>query len=168
MDGTLGTTNTLLAILAAVAGLGALALIVAAVMVLRLLRDVRDRLQDLQQQLPRLAERVDNLAASVQHVVANMQDVTSRTSANADRMYTAVNTASDVASMAVSSAHLVFGRRVSVLLGIARSIGMVYRILKRRRTGEPSALVGRQNRATDHSDDDTRGEDTLREATHGV
>ncbi len=170
MDGTLGTTNALLAILAAVAVLEAIALVAASVVGFLLFRHLRDLLQEVRQQVPRLADRVDSLAATmddvlgdVKGVMADVKDVSARTAAGAERMQNAVGTAADVASFAMTSAQMVFGRKVSMVAGIARGLGMAYRILTQKRAAKQSAADARSSVTADDGKDST----TFKEAAHG-
>jgi hypothetical protein len=169
MDGTLGTTNALLAILAAVAVLEVFALIAASVVGWIIFRHLRDLMQEVRQQVPRLAQRVDVLAAQVQDVLVDVKDVSSRTAATAERVHHGFDAAADVASMAVSSAHMVFGRKASIATGIVRGLGVAYRILMQNKPRRPQSRseppdAGERARAAAGQHDDSA---TLKEATHG-
>ena len=144
MDGTLGTTNGLLAILAAVAVLEVIALIAASVVGWIIFRNLRDLLQEVRQQVPRVAERMDSLAARLEDVLVDVKDVSARTAATAERVHHGFDTAADVASMAVSSAQMVLGRK--------------------------AAIAGDRPRPEDRpgtADDDRNDSTTFKEAAHG-
>jgi len=165
MDGTLGTTNGLLAILAAVAVLEVIALIAVSVVGWIIFRDLRNLMQEVRQQVPRLAERVDVLAARLEDVLVDVKDVSSRTAATAERVHHGFDTAADVASMAVSSAQMLLGRKASIAAGVARGLGVAYRVFMQRRS-QPARSTDAGDRPRT-ADDDRNDSTTFKEAAHG-
>jgi hypothetical protein len=174
MDGTLGTTNALLAILAAVAVLEVIALIGASVVGWILLRNLRELMQEVRQQVPKLTERADGLAMKLEDVLTDVKEVSARTAATAERLHHGFDAAADVASMAVSSAQLVFGRKASIATGVLRGLGVAYRVLMQdrpprpnRRAAPPAAGAPATSEGPRGAADDLNDSTTFKEAAHG-
>ena len=169
MDGTLSTTNGLLAILAAVAVLEVIALIVASVVGWIIFRNLMNLMQEIRQQVPRLAERVDGIAAQLEDVLVDVKDMSSRTAATAQRVHHGFDTAADAASVAVSSAQMFFGRKASIAAGVARGLGVAYRVFMQRRSqpARSTDTAGRRRMADDKHDEHDEST-TFKEASHGL
>ena len=164
MDGTLGTTNTLLAILAAVAVLEVIALIVTSVVGWIIFRDLRNLMHEVRQQVPRVAERVDVLTARLEDVLVDVKDISERTAATAERLHHGFDAAADVTSMAMSSAQMFLGRKASIAAGVARGLGVAYRVFMQRRSRPPQSTDDDRPRK---ADDDRNDGTTYKEAAHG-